>query len=56
MTVADLVASYMALHVKPNLKSAARLERSFKANVLPTIGAVSWALCIAAIYRDALID
>ena len=38
MTVADLVASYLAKHVRPNLRTAAEVERRFKRNILPILG------------------
>jgi integrase len=40
MTVADLVASYLAKHVRPNLRTAAEVERRFKRNILPILGHV----------------
>jgi integrase len=40
MTVADLVASYLAKHVRPNLRTAAEIERRFNRNILPIIGDV----------------
>jgi integrase len=43
MTVEMLVDSYVAKHVKPNLRTAAEVERRFKKNIVPVIGAVKLA-------------
>jgi integrase len=43
MTVAQLVASYIAKHVRPNLRSAKAVERRFTKNVLPLIGGIDLA-------------
>jgi integrase len=40
MTVADLVASYLDKHVRPNLRTAAEIERRFNRNILPILGHV----------------
>jgi integrase len=40
MTVADLVASYIEKHVRPNLRTAPETERRFKRNIVPVIGGV----------------
>jgi integrase len=40
MTVADLVASYLAKHVRPNLRTAAEIERRFARDILPILGHV----------------
>jgi integrase len=43
MTVATLVESYLAKHVRPNLRSAKQVERRLRKNVLPLIGNVRLA-------------
>ena len=43
MTVGSLVASYLAKHARPNLRSAPAIERRFNKNVLPIIGNVALA-------------
>jgi integrase len=43
MTVATLVESYLAKHVRPNLRSAKQIERRLRKNVLPLIGNVQLA-------------
>lgn len=43
MTVADLVAAYMTKHARPNLRTAAEINRRLQKNVLPRIGAVKLA-------------
>jgi integrase len=43
MTVSQLVSSYMAKHVRPNLRSAKAVERRFTKNVLPLIGGIELA-------------
>jgi integrase len=43
ITVAQLVASYIAKHVRPNLRSAKAVERRFTKNVLPIIGGIDLA-------------
>ena len=43
MTVAGLVGSYLENHVRPISRSAAAMERRFKKNVIPIIGAVRLA-------------
>ena len=40
LTVAGLIQSYLGKHVRPNLRSAASIERRFDKNVLPVIGTV----------------
>lgn len=40
MTVADLFASYLAKHVRPNLRTAAEIERRFNRNILSILGHV----------------
>jgi integrase len=40
MTVAGLVESYLAKHVRPNLRTAAAIERRVNKNVVPVIGTV----------------
>ena len=40
MTVVGLIESYLAKHVRPNLRSAAAIERRLNKNVAPVIGAV----------------
>jgi integrase len=40
MTLAGLIESYLAKHVRPNLRSAAAIERRLDKNVMPVIGAV----------------
>lgn len=40
MTMADLIASYVEKHVRPNLRSARHMELRLGANVTPVIGAV----------------
>ena len=40
MTVADLVASYVEKHVRPNLRTAAEIERRFERNIVPILGHV----------------
>jgi integrase len=43
MTVAGLIETYLSMHVRPNLRSAAAVERRFNKNVLPEIGSVHLA-------------
>jgi len=43
MTVATLVESYLAKHVRPNLRSAKQVERRLRKNVLPLVGSVRLA-------------
>ena len=43
MTVATLVESYLAKHVRPNLPSAKQVERRLRKNVLPLVGSVRLA-------------
>ena len=43
MTVATLVESYLAKHVRPNLRSAKQVERRLCKNVLPLVGSVRLA-------------
>lgn len=43
MTVRQLVVSYLEKHVRPNLRSAAAIERRFAKNVLPLIGELALA-------------
>ena len=43
VTVGNLLASYLAKYARPNLKSAAAIERRFNKNVLPLIGNVALA-------------
>jgi integrase len=43
MTVSALVESYIAKHVKPNLRSYREIERRFLRNVVPAIGEVRLA-------------
>ena len=43
MTVGMLIGSYLAKHVRPNLRSAAAIERRFAKNVAPIIGNISVA-------------
>lgn len=43
MTVAGLVDSYLNKHVKPNRRTATEMERRFRKNVIPVIGAVKVA-------------
>jgi integrase len=40
MTVAALVESYLAKHVRPNLRTAKETERRFNKNIVPEIGGV----------------
>src|SRR5262245_42516117 len=40
MTVVTLVESYLAKHVRPNLRSAKQVERRLRKNVVPVIGGV----------------
>lgn len=40
MTVRGLIEAYMSMYVRPNLRSAAAVERRFNKNVLPIIGDV----------------
>lgn len=43
LTLRNLVASYLAKHVRPRLRSAPAIERRFNKNVLPIIGDVALA-------------
>jgi integrase len=43
MTVSQLMSSYMAKHVRPNLRSAKAVERRFIKNVLSLIGGIELA-------------
>jgi integrase len=43
MTVATLVESFLAKHVRPNLRSAGQIERRLRKNVVPVIGGVRLA-------------
>jgi integrase len=43
LTLGNLVASYLAKHVRPRLRSAPAVERRFNKNVLPIIGNVALA-------------
>jgi integrase len=43
MTVEGLVESYLEKHARPNLRSAAKMEARFDANVTPIIGAIKIA-------------
>lgn len=65
LTVAGLIESYLAKHVRPHLRSAAAVERRFNKNVVPEIGSVRVAdlharevnrVLDALIGRDAQIE
>lgn len=43
LTVADLIDSYMAKHVRPNLRRAGHMEKRFQKDVRPKIGGVRLA-------------
>jgi integrase len=43
MTVSDLAASYLAKHVRPQLRTAKAVNRRFTKNVLPSIGGIALA-------------
>ena len=59
MTVAELIETYLAQHVRPDLRSAKQVEDRFAANVIPIIGGMKrwsrksaqddkWSFCLTA--------